>query len=118
MIEKDKLKDPNYLKQVLDTLREHFGEPCVPVSKYCKALETWVGIRAEHDVGFAKMWRFLYIDIVKSCLLDRLIYCGEELRKEKCLQHKGFWSGLAGLKKENCECASSCGCLTGWLPNK
>lgn len=116
MIEKEKLNDLVYRKQVFDTLREFFGEPCLPVSKYCKSLETWARLRGEKDPEFVKTCREIIVDIHKSCLLDRLIYVGEEVRTEKCPKHKGEWNGKSF--NGDCECAAVCGCVTGWLPNK
>jgi hypothetical protein len=52
------------------------------------------------------------IDIHKSDLLYRLIYCGEKLRTEQCPEHKGEWSGL---EHPDHRCPHGCG-LTGWLP--
>lgn len=117
ILSKDILDDPEQREQVFHELREYFGEPMLPVTKYCKALETYANLKAEKDEEFAKYYRFLIIDIYKSCLLDRLIYCGEELRTEKCPKHDGHWSGI-NFGKDQCECLCSCGCTTGWLPNK
>ena len=92
------------------------GSPRISPDYYCNQLHKWAGIVSEHDENFENMYRQLSIRIEKSCLLDRLIYCGEELRKEPCPKHKGRWSGI--YFNEECECVGSCGCLTGWLPNK
>jgi hypothetical protein len=54
--------------------------------------------------------------IAKSCLLDRLIYGGEQLRKEICPTHKGQWSGCNISGEKTCECQHDT-CITGWLPN-
>lgn len=55
--------------------------------------------------------RHTFLMIRKSNLLDRLLYCGESLRKEMCPEHKGHWTGgLANV--DTCEY----GCqLTGWI---
>jgi len=111
------LKDPEQLKQILRELQDFFGEPVLPVTKYCKALYTYLDLRAEKDEKFAEMYGFLNVSVNKSCLLDRLIYCGEELRTEKCPTHDGIWSGCDFDQKITC-CRGPCGCITGWLPNK
>ena len=54
---------------------------------------------------------FVFLQITKSALLDRLLYCGESLRTEMCPTHKGRWSGLFGECEHGCQ-------LTGWLPNE
>lgn len=116
ILDKETLSDPEKREQIFHELREFFGEPCMPVSKYCKALETYASL-PEKDEKFREMYRRLQIDISKSCLLDRLIYCGEELRTVKCPVHKGHWSGIK-FGNDECECVGSCGCTTGWLSNK
>ena len=56
----------------------------------------------------------LWIDIRKSCLLDRLIYAGEPLRTRRCPIHEGEWSGL--WRDEPCPEGCSFGAqLTGWI---
>lgn len=117
ILKKEDLKDPQIREQIFHELREFFGEPCLPASQYCKALYTWAEIRSENDEEFEDFYHKITIDIHKSCLLDRLIYAGGELRKEKCPVHKGHWSGI-DFGKNKCECVGECGCITGWLPNK
>lgn len=52
----------------------------------------------------------VFLDISKSNLLYRLLYCGEKLREEMCPEHKGEWNGQAML--DGCKH----GCHgTGWL---
>lgn len=58
--------------------------------------------------------RFMFM---KSCLLDRLIYCGEPLRTRKCPIHEGVWSGVNfGANRCPHHCEGRCGCTTGWMP--
>ena len=120
ILDKETLDDPEKLEQVLHELREFFGEPCLPASKYCKALTTWAHIQSENEKNeqFAQFYRVIENSIYKSCLLDRMIYGGEELRTEPCPVHKGVWSGIS-FGEGKCECSTgSCACTTGWLPNK
>lgn len=80
---------------------------------YCAAFESHLSEREEDPGGDARRLRLL---ITKSCLLDRLIHCGEALRSVPCPEHKGRWSGL---HSEPCPygCSIGCGCTTGWLPS-
>lgn len=52
----------------------------------------------------------VFLDISKSNLLYRLLYCGEKLREEMCPKHKGEWNDQAMLDgcEHNCH-------GTGWL---
>lgn len=131
------------VNKLLKQLTAHFGEPVMPVSKYCKALETWANIMCERDKFADDKSYYRYINqindirlsIYKSNLLWRLIYCGEELRTEKCPEHKGHWVGPSAIwnkfkmnergdfiRDENGDVVlmdDYCGCDgTGWLPNK
>ena len=65
---------------------------------------------------FAEHWEFINRAIAKSCLLDRLIYGGETIRKELCPVHKGRWGGCVP-KAPECGCSHG-SCITAWLPNK
>ena len=42
ILDRETLQNPEKLEQVLHELKEFFGEPCLPVSKYCKALITLI----------------------------------------------------------------------------
>lgn len=112
------------VEEMLKKLSSHFGEPVMPVSRYCRALKTWVHQivelneekpedklgRPKHHQGEA-YWEHLHhilIDVQKSNLLYRLIYQGEPLRSKKCPEHNGRWSGL-GVCQHGCD-------LTGWIP--
>lgn len=102
-----------------EKLAAHYGQPVMPVSDYCDALQTWFDIRARGlsaDAGYEQL-RML-TDLRKSALLGRLIYGGEKLREVKCPQHDGRWSGLEFGPHGNSPgnvCPHGCG-LTGWLP--
>jgi len=113
ILDENDLKDEEYRKQILEELREHYGEPVKPVSQYCSALETWAKIKMKDDPNY--IFGPIYTDIHKSCLLDRLIYQNGKLRTVECPKHKGHWSGM--WFNSPCECVAPCGCITGWLPN-
>ena len=112
---------------MLDRLTKYFGEPVMPVSRYCDALRTWA--RAVGENGYGADHRLpeaiaqVELAVSKSNLLARLIYGGEELRTKKCPVHNGHWSGCIF---ETPICATPeypDGCLsgadvTGWLPSK
>ena len=53
----------------------------------------------------------VFLQILKSNLLWRLLYCGEELRPTRCPEHKGKWSGIEG---PDYQCPHKCH-LTGWI---
>jgi hypothetical protein len=110
-------------------------EPSYQISQFCKAMDTWANacmtpLPDDDDLQrawrkkFKAHWQFLRLAIVKSNLLYRLLYAGEELRTEPCPKHKGHWSGcsLDVLTSEGIVLAPSvCACqheenITGWLP--
>lgn len=80
---------------------------------YCAAFSEYLSERDEEPNGPHARLR---LKIRKSCLLDRLIHCGEELRTVPCPEHKGKWSGC---HFDPCPhgCSIGCGCTTGWLPS-
>lgn len=135
----DKKLQEDEVKALLSKLQDHFGEPVMPVSQYCKALRTWARCIEElnepkrdpycevhhflegdgrctcatthaHGRDYAKHLHRILIDISKSNLLYRLLYAGESLRTQKCPEHKGQWSGLPSLVN----CPHGCD-GTGWL---
>ena len=89
---------------------------------------------------FAKARNVIEFAIEKSCLLDRMIYGGEQPSQTPCPVHKGRWSGIqfgwpdgvwsdgkpieeaSHLRKyydEGCRCYQhKCGCTTGWQPDE
>jgi hypothetical protein len=80
---------------------------------FCKAYDVWLKCCVEgwgYDSAQVRAIRDVRLLITKSSLLNRLVYCGETLRTEKCPKHKGRWSGIPSPGNE-CECG-----LTGWLP--
>lgn len=76
----------------------------VPVRKLCEAFGELLDERSAMRLA---------LDIEKSCLLDRLIYGGEELREEPCPLHHGRWSGCT---PDPCPAGCSYGDnVTGWI---
>jgi hypothetical protein len=62
---------------------------------------------------------WVFTQIAKSCLLWRLIYEGQELRRVPCPVHEGHWSGCAWPERPEDACACMDGSnVTGWLPNE
>jgi hypothetical protein len=106
-------------------------DPVLPASEFCQAFWTWANAcitpletddaeRREWRQEFTEHWKFIFLALSKSCLLDRLIYGREKLRTKLCPIHKGTWSGQS-VNKPGCGCAHKKGtvhCLTGWLPEK
>ena len=109
-------------QDMLKKLDKHFGCPVMPVNQYCRALETWADCivklneqekeeyRYYQGQDYYKHLHHIMLDIQKSNLLWRLIYCDQELRTEPCPLHKGHWSGYTWEG-----CIYGCGEL-GWLP--
>src|SRR5947208_1583327 len=67
----------------------------IRIDRFCNAMDTWAQVCQKElstDGEFQRRWReefgmhwqFIRLAIAKSCLLDRLIYGGEQLRKEIC----------------------------------
>lgn len=108
-----------YAESLLRTLSAVYEEPVMPVSRYCKALETWAkAVQQCHDgrlLEVAKHFDEIAMAIRKSNLLFRLIYLGEQIRTVPCPVHKGVWSGCK--PDGECECMSGFN-VTGWLPNE
>jgi len=99
----------------------------IRIETFCHAMDTWAQVCQEelptdHEhhrrwrKDFEEHWRFIRLAIAKSCLLDRLIYGGEQLRQEMCPTHQGRWSGCNITGEKPCKCQHDT-CITGWLPN-
>jgi hypothetical protein len=117
--------------EMLQELRTHFKEPVFPMSHFCDSMRSWFECivqnntnqelivdpkhpEYQHGHEYHGLLRRLEIDITKSNLLWRLLYGGQQVRKTKCPEHKGHWSGCA---PEPCEHGCSNGLdITGWIP--
>lgn len=86
--------------------------------RFCAQMEVWrTAITDNHEddpewEGQIDALNDVFMMIHKSSLLDRLLYCEQELRTEKCPTHKGIWSGIHWEP-----CPHGCG-YTGWLPKE
>ena len=119
-------------EMMLALLSRHYGQPVMPVRRYCHAIETWMGVMEDNErakpereqVAAFLHLRTVRIAIHKSNLLYRMIYRGEKLRPTKCPVHQGVQSTqLLCLGSEHHivngvirERGNECGCDgTGWL---
>lgn len=107
------------------------GTPVMPVSFFCDALKTWNRLysmpppfadSSENDEdtkrrrALGEQVSHVFIQIMKSNLLHRMIYMGEKPREKYCPVHKGRWSGCK--IEEDTECKGACmsgSNVTGWL---
>lgn len=113
------------VRVMLLKLSEHFREPVMPVSEYCgklweyqKALRDRADrTKSNDDVNHSNSVDFVFRMITKSNLLNRLIYCREELRTEMCPTHKGRWSGCV-FEDNDCPHCMSGSNVTGWIAPK
>jgi len=111
---------------------------------YCKSLQKWGEIISKKDEHFARAYGTIESAISKSCLLDRMLNCGENPSQTLCPVHEGRWSGchwgwpgsvVVNTKGEErpgdvseqcqewydagCRCYQhGCGCTTGWQPDE
>lgn len=84
---------------MLVELAKHYGQPVMPVKRYCDAIKTWAEcVVAKHQKGpggstygqeYYTYLRRIIVDIRKSNLLYRLIYIGEKFRPVPCPTHLG-----------------------------
>lgn len=89
-------------EEMLKQLTVHYGQPVMPINRYCEGLRTWqtcISERARQtkeprDVKLAEEVGSVFLQISKSCLLSRLLYVGEKLRTTPCPVHKGVWQGI------------------------
>ncbi len=125
-MKKTKLKDEE-VAALLAQLQAHYGEPVLPISRYCDAFRKWaeamISLNSKtppndrqhvHGASYARMLPTVLTDIRKSNLLGRLLYAREPFRSKPCPLHKGTWSGL---EWPDSKCPHGCG-YTGWLPEQ
>ncbi len=109
----------------LESLAKEYGEPVLPLSAVCNAVETWAGClsdnnapplqranRKEQGAAYHSTLGWILHDIRKSNLLGRLLYAKQPLRTKPCPRHQGHMDMdelLAG--QQGCPCQG-----TGWLP--
>lgn len=113
----DKILTEEEAELLLKKLSKFYGQPVFPMKKFCDGITTWFRCieKLEDKEGrtpgkeYKHHLRTIERDILKSSLLGRIFYGGEDLRTDMCPKHKGTWSGLG-------DCPFGCE-LTGWLPN-
>jgi hypothetical protein len=112
-VDETKLTDDE-AETMLRRLSKHYHCPVMPIERYCEALRTWARVYGESGSKRAEQIDYVFLQISKSCLLDRLLYGGEKLRTRKCPDpdHDGHWRGL---ESPGNYCKHGCG-FTGWLP--
>lgn len=111
-------------EELLEKLTEHYKEPVMRASRYCKALEQWQDAVAENKYGGVELSQAIgttFMAIMKSNMLARLIYQGEQPRTKKCPVHDGHWSGCSFNDEHCCDCqmmenGEYGSNVTGWLP--
>lgn len=97
--------------------------PLLRLSDVCNILRMWAALASVSDESmaveqrearreFAANWQSVDIAISKSNALARFFFTNEGVRTEKCIEHKGIWSGCQWSKP--CECQSGSN-VTGWL---
>jgi hypothetical protein len=113
------------VQTMLAQLREHFGQPVMPIGVYCEGFRNWVraiemaverttGGRQENHKNMLRRIEAVRLDVTKSNLLYRLLYLGETFRTEPCPVHKGEWSGCVGPEQACPHCMSGIN-VTGWV---
>jgi hypothetical protein len=68
---------------------------------FCDALIQWANLREEAERAadpeahrFSSAWSEVHLQIIKSCLLDRMLNGDEKPSATPCPVHKGRWSGI------------------------
>lgn len=105
------------------------GVPVMPVTFFCEALKTWAKLYGEPVLeekyegenrarkNLYEQTQYVFLQIMKSNLLARMIYGGEKPREKRCPMHKGRWSGCRLPDETECKGACMSGFnVTGWLP--
>jgi hypothetical protein len=104
------------------------GIPVMPITFVCDALKTWARLYAapaqppedeemnKRRLDIGEKASFVFLQIMKSNLLNRMLYVGEAVREEPCPIHKGRWSGCKLISDMECKGACASGSnVTGWL---
>ena len=125
-MEKKQALSKEEARELLRRLEQFYGEPVLPLHKFCQAVELWMECIRKNNTdsgltqgrGYALQGREYFkslnqirIDIRKSNLLGRLLYAKEQFRTRLCPLHGGHWSGEAMFFKK---CPHLCD-GTGWL---
>lgn len=115
--------------------------------EYCARFWQWVELAEQHIGGFKEALPPIRLAVIKSCLLDRMLYAGEQPSQTPCPVHEGRWTGCHGpwpgwvttsaegtkdtppeqwgamlmeWYDRGCRCAyhRGCSCTTGWQPDE
>lgn len=117
------IRNEQEAQELCRRLEKFYGEPVLPLSRFCHAVETWMDCIVKnntdpelsesgyHGRDYHQSLAQMRIDIRKSNLLGRLLYAKEPLRTRMCPIHKGHWSGDAMFFHP---CPHLCD-GTGWL---
>lgn len=97
----DSKRDTNWVQSslYLNQTKQEFK------TQYCEALDTWFDLylqklEKEDEPSYLNFVRSgIDIAIQKSCLLDRMINCGEGLSQTPCPVHKGKWVSWSLARK-------------------
>ncbi len=111
----------------------------------CLAIEQWLplyleSLEKQKREEFREAALAVQLAVRKSCLLDRMVNCGEKPSETPCPVHEGQWAGIhlgwPGQMWANgrpvevselcqkwydagCRCfMHKCGCTTGWQPDE
>lgn len=103
------------------------GIPIMPMTFFCDALKEWAYLygapmadagpeenKRRQEIG--RQAGMVFLQIMKSNLLHRMLYQGEAPREKPCPVHKGRWSGC--VMPDSMECKGACASginVTGWL---
>jgi hypothetical protein len=104
-------------------LTKHYGEPVMPVSRYCDKISQYIKALSQCETGGALSQQQLeelkphllgfHLMTAKSNLLHRLLYLDEDLRTKKCPEHNGVWSGCDWPPcPHGCSSGNN---ITGWI---
>jgi len=102
---------------LLKELSEHYGEPVMPLHKFCDGMWKWARAMAASDGPYASVGKDairVFSNTSKSNLLARIFFRGEDPRKAPCPIHKGQWSGCVFGDQVCPHCMSGCN-VTGWV---
>ena len=118
------IRNEKEAQEWLRRLERFYGQPVLPLNRFCDAIELWMDCIARnntdpalvdgdsrHGRKYFEFLRSIRIDIRKSNLLGRLLYAGEPLRTRMCPLHKGHYDGDAMFFHK---CPHKCD-GTGWL---
>lgn len=112
------VEDETTARLWLQALERHYGEPVMPISRYCDALGIWADVVSRNATSAlakaARAFPAIHLAIRKSNLLARLLYDGQQLRSMPCPEHDGRWSGCFDHCPHGCTDNEN---VTGWLPN-